>query len=129
MKPQTTVYIEAARVRKGRLGSDETNGFNGLFIFASPMDSAMALRVICSDGLGWEHVSVSTVRRTPTWEEMCWIKDVFWDAEECVTQFHPPKSKYVNCHKFCLHLWKPTGIDIPTPPEWMVGPIASAPAT
>lgn len=53
---------------------------------------------------------------------MCWVKDLFWDAEECVVQFHPPASQYINCHPHCLHLWKPIGGNVPTPPTWMIGP-------
>lgn len=67
----------------------------------------------------WEHVSVSG-RRTPSWDEMCFIKSLFWDDEECVVQYHPPKSDYVNMAKTCLHLWKYKG-DMPRPPKIMVG--------
>lgn len=66
-------------------------------------------------GQEWDHVSVSTKSRTPTWEEMCFIKDLFFDEEECVIQFHPPKSNYVNTHPHCLHLWRPVGVDVPMP--------------
>lgn len=34
--------------------------------------------VIWSQGGGWEHVSVCPANRTPTWEEMCQVKDIFW---------------------------------------------------
>ncbi|WP_456813633.1 MULTISPECIES: DUF7694 domain-containing protein [unclassified Bradyrhizobium] len=44
----------------------------------------------------WEHVAVSTPRRCPNWEEMCFVKDLFWNEEECVMQLHPPHSQYVN---------------------------------
>lgn len=80
---------------------------------------------IVSDGAGWEHVSVHIVsdgkQRTPSWAEMCKIKDFFWDDTETVVQFHPPKSEYVNNHKHCLHLWKPVGVDIPRPDPELVG--------
>lgn len=78
--------------------------------------------VIASWGMGWEHVSVSRQNRTPTWEEMCRVKDLFWDAEECVVQYHPPKSDYRNLHKYCLHLWKPLEVEIPRPPAFTVAP-------
>lgn len=77
---------------------------------------------IASDQEGWEHVSVSLRARCPTWDEMCFIKDVFWDDEETVVQFHPPKSEYVNHHKFCLHLWKQIDMAVVTPPSIFVGP-------
>lgn len=79
--------------------------------------------VIASDGGGWEHVSVTlaTAQRCPTWDEMCFIKSLFWDEEDCVVQFHPPKSEYVNCHPFCLHLWRKINHDMETPPSIYVG--------
>lgn len=69
---------------------------------------------------GWEHVSVSLPRRCPTWDEMCLIKDIFWDEEECVVQFHPPRSQYVDTHPYCLHLWKKIGETYETPPKEFV---------
>ena len=63
----------------------------------------------CKDGDPLEHVSVSLPRRCPTWEEMAMIKDIFWDDEETVIQFHPKKSEYVNVHQFCLHMWRKPG--------------------
>lgn len=56
---------------------------------------------------GWEHVSMELyARRLPTWEEMCYLKDIFWEDEEEVVQIHPKKSKYVNMTE-ALHLWRP----------------------
>lgn len=60
---------------------------------------------------GWEHVSVELyARRLPTWEEMCFVKDLFWDDEEEVVQIHPKKSQYVDMTE-ALHLWRPIGGD------------------
>lgn len=75
-------------------------------------------------GPPWEHVSVSVPRkhRCPTWEEMCWVKDLVWEPEECVVQFHPPASEYRNFHPYCLHLWKPAGVEVPRPPAVTVAP-------
>lgn len=79
---------------------------------------------IASDGGGWEHVSVSPCsqkRKTcPTWEEMSVIKDLFFEDEETVVQYHPPKSEYVNNYPYCLHLWKPLGKEMPRPPKEFV---------
>lgn len=68
--------------------------------------------VIASIDNEWEHVSVSLNNRCATWKEMCFVKDMFWEDEECVIQFHPPKSKYVNIDPYCLHMWKPVGRDL-----------------
>jgi len=53
----------------------------------------------------------------PNWREMCFIKDLFWDEEDVVIQYHPKKSEYVNLHNNYLHLWRPIGVEIPTPKE------------
>jgi hypothetical protein len=84
------------------------------------------LRVIASTGdadrdIPWEHVSVSLSNRCPNWPEMCFIKGLFWDAEETVMQLHPPQSKWINNHLYCLHLWRPVNARIPLPPEIAVG--------
>jgi len=79
------------------------------------------LTVIFSDGEGWEHVSVSTPGRCPNWDEMCFVKRLFWAADDVVMQLHPADSTYVNNHPHCLHLWRPQGVEIPQPPLWMVG--------
>lgn len=42
-------------------------------------------------------------------------KDLFWEANECVIQYHPPQNIYINAHPYTLHLWKPQGIDLPMP--------------
>lgn len=94
------------------------------------------IHVIASDGkdsdgsyiFPWEHVSAhvscevykQVMERCPTWEEMCYIKDLFWDAEDTVMQLHPPKSMYVNKHPHVLHLWRPVSVKIPLPPQIMV---------
>lgn len=107
------------RVRTG-FGSDESHGNNGAF-FIPCRRQGVPLKVICSDGEGWEHVSVSYPDRCPTWEEMSFVKSLFWSDDDCVIQFHPPKAEHVNNHSFCLHLWRPTGFNIPTPLSAMVG--------
>ena len=103
----------------------------GLFIVPSPDKSRVTradLYVIASpgmDGIEWEHVSARVVKQygknfrnfTPTWDEMCFIKGLFWGDEDCVVQFHPPKSDYVNVHENVLHLYRPTAADMPRPPK------------
>ena len=64
------------------------------------------LHVIASDWGKWQHVSVSLENRTPVWDEMCHIKNLFFDEEETCVQFHPRKSEYVNLAENCLHMWK-----------------------
>lgn len=77
-------------------------------------------KVVFSWGRGWKHVSVSYSNRCPTWEEMCRVKDIFWYDNECVVQFHPPKSEYVNNHPYCLHLWRKRDGNFELPPKEFV---------
>ena len=62
-----------------------------------------------ADEDGWEHVSVSPFDHSilPSWDDMCRLKDIFFDEEEMALQFHPRKSQYVNKMENCLHLWRP----------------------
>jgi hypothetical protein len=108
---------EENRITAGKIKSRREDGNNGAFLIHLNRKSAF---VIASDGLGWEHVSVSFPDRMPTWKDMCEVKAIFWDKEDCVVQFHPPNSKYVDIHPFCLHLWRPVNGGIPTPETWMV---------
>ena len=79
--------------------------------------------VVWSFGGGWEHVSVAPYKRniTPSWDDMCMLKDIFFNDEECVVQYHPPKSEYINNMQNCLHLWRPINVEMPMPPSIMVG--------
>lgn len=108
------------------LGSDSSYGNNGFFIIPHHRITDYEYRVQVSDG-EWEHVSITVAphnkkaTRCPTWEEMCYIKELFWEPEDVVIQFHPKKSEYINMHPFCLHLWRSIDQVIPTPPSIMVG--------
>lgn len=63
---------------------------------------------------GWEHVSVSPYNgKMPTWDDMCEIKDLFWNDDEAVIQIHPKKSEYVNIVDNCLHLWRNKEMELP----------------
>lgn len=104
------------RVKKGPYGSTDDAGNNGAFEI--PHHGRRKFYVIAGDGGMWEHVSVSFpgFNHTPTWNDMCHIKDLFWDEEDCVIQYHPPASMCVNDHPHCLHLWRPVGGGVPLPP-------------
>ena len=126
---------EEARVTDGPMASNYTYGCNGAFTLVSP-EPGWQLLIIASDGTdseeipeanGWEHVSVHCANakgksRTPSWREMCYVKDLFWDAEDVVMQLHPRRSVYVNLHPNTLHLWRSRTQPIPEPPAILVGP-------
>ena len=110
--------------RNSVMQSDVNDPF-GLFEIPGRNGCGRRLRVIACDGdeTGWEHVSVSlpdSPTRCPSWDEMCVIKGLFWEEEECVVQFHPPKKEYVNNHAGCLHLWRHVN-GFPQPPSILVG--------
>jgi len=116
------------------MGSDDSYGNNGAFVISVkvPKNSRhnrnpRQLWCLASDGMGWAHVSVHSFDEnthksyTPTWDEMCLVKDLFWDSEDVVMQLHPAKFEYVNNHENVLHLWRPVGVSIPNPPSILVG--------
>lgn len=81
--------------------------------------------VFSSNSKGWEHVSVSKIckgrkRKLPSWEEMCMIKDLFFEPEELVVQYHPKSSEYINFNPGVLHLWKKQDVEFPNPPMELV---------
>lgn len=92
----------------------------GVFAFKSPKDGRV-LRVIASDQNGWDHVSVSKPSKTPTWEEMEWIKRMFFKPDEVCMQLHVQESEHISYHDHCLHIWRPHHAYVPLPPSWMVG--------
>jgi hypothetical protein len=110
---------ENYRVQDGQMASDSRFGNNGAFVLK--LATAQVVYAIASDQFGWEHVSVSRRDRCPTWFEMCQVKDLFWDGDDCVVQYHPPESEYVNNHPYCLHLWRKIDEPFPLPPRIMVG--------
>ena len=77
----------------------------------------VVLCLFSDDEEGWEHVSVSPKgskyerdQPTPTWDEMCQIKRIFWDSEEMAVQIHPEESDYlhgIGGDTNILHLWRP----------------------
>lgn len=123
---------ETERFREPMTGTpyeSRTGDQFGAFYVKAP--GGVRLKVIVGDGedwqaIGlpgepWEHVSVSAAVRCPTWEEMCFVKRLFFRSDECVVQFHPPESEYVNLHEYCLHLWHCPTIRFPMPPHECVG--------
>lgn len=123
--------IEKYRWNDERFQEQKVGDKCGLWLIPSQY-SRFFLSVISDDGIktGWEHVSFKLVRksrkrlmvveRTPTWSEVCEVKDIFWQEDECVMQIHPPKQFYVNTHPYVLHLWKPLHENIPQPHWSMV---------
>lgn len=112
--------LELHRIRDGYYQSEPGEPY-GAFRVRGP--AGRELLIMADDGAqtGWDHVSVSTKTHTPNWREMCFVKSLFWLPEDCVVQFHPPASTYVNNMANCLHLWRWRKGEFPTPPAILVG--------
>jgi hypothetical protein len=126
MRDHPTDIMELGRLVKGEYRTPANSSCQGAFIVEVPSGKAV-LRIIACDGIdkeseGFEHVSVSLRDRTPTWEEMAWVKDQFWMPEEVCFQLHPAHSEYVSCHPHCLHIWRHRIFTLPLPSTKLVGP-------
>jgi len=75
--------------------------------------------------LGWDRVIVQLVARNakehqhptpPTWADMCYIKDIFFNESETVVQYHASSDAHLNIHANVLHLWRLQDGCFPTPP-------------
>lgn len=100
-------------------GTKEGDQF-GLFRIIIAGRRSLKVMAVDSEETGWEHVSVSLLdepRKCPSWDEMCLVKNSFWDAQDCVIQFHPPQKDYVNQHVGVLHLWRCVNTEFPMPPK------------
>lgn len=129
------------RVTEGPMASSPDDGNQGQFVI--PRDDKTLLIIIAAGQIpddaelkelqdGWEHVSVHARdkhikrgrrewhARTPTWEEMCIVKDLIFGSDELVVQYHPKKEDYVNIHPHVLHLWHSKNHTIPMPPKELV---------
>lgn len=129
---------EQYRMKDGPLSSDKSMGNSGCFqipfptkfkslhrkLVGSSAKKDTCYTVISCDQGGWEHVSVSLSTRCLTWDEMCYIKSLFWSGDEAVMQLHVPVSEHINNHPYTLHLWRPLESEIPLPPSIYVGVMA-----
>lgn len=117
---KTDTRLERYLFDHPRLGLGDCR--NGCFMVPCE-ETGATLFVIVSDGMGWDHVSVSVKdeERCPTWEEMCFIKGLWFEPSEVVIQYHPDERDYINLHEYCLHLWRPQKRKLPTPPRTLVG--------
>ena len=120
MKSINKLYDELSSRKDFEIIRKGFDGGKGIFT----KGSQKGMTVIWSYAGGWEHVSIDGKNRMPTWEEMCQLKDMFFDDTECCVEYHPPKSEYVNNVKYCLHIWKPIekySGKLPIPPSIFVG--------
>lgn len=112
-------HLEKNRVKHPVLAFNP-GGKNGYFIIRYKEQSV--LNCMASDGFNWDHVSVTVngEKRCPSWEEMVFVKSLFFDFNETAVQFHPRDDEYINIHPYCLHLWRYQKENYQLPPHYMI---------
>lgn len=111
-------HLNHYRVAHPAYGFDLGDAKNGYFEIEH---EGNLFRAIASDGEGWDHVSISLPDRCPTWAEMEYFRERFFEDHETVMQLSVPRADHINRSPTCLHLWRPQNDSIPRPPGWMVG--------
>jgi hypothetical protein len=94
------------RIRHGRYASDDSYDSNGYFLI--PFKSEYLLCLI-SDSGGWDHVNISLPHRTPNWDEIEHVRDMFFDAADTVVIFSPPRLFPFTSNPYHIHLWRKQG--------------------
>jgi hypothetical protein len=111
---------------------DSERAYGGAFLVPAPgklgsFTKLSYLRVIAVSGQGqplayrWDHVSVSLSSRCPTWDEMDYIKRLFFHPDEVCFQLHVGAKEHISNHPHCLHIWRPLDFAIPLPPADTIG--------
>jgi len=72
-------------------------------------------------GLRFDHVSVSLSHRCPTWDEMDYVRKLFFKPEEICFQLHMPPAENISLHPYCLHIWRAIDAALPLPDPYLVG--------
>lgn len=115
MRNYPIVKAERYRVADPLVPPEDVPKLGRCGAFFIPYGQGVQLAVVVGDGGGWDHVSVHARQngghRTPSWEEMSFIKNLFFKDEEAAVQYHPAKADYVNEHPSVLHLWRPQTVE------------------
>jgi hypothetical protein len=118
--------VEDGRVVVGKMATKPGDRY-GAFRLRYPEGTRVWLTVIVggeeaweAEGMpppAWEHLSASCQNRCPDWVEICWLKSLFFEDDECCVQYHPARADYINNHNFVLHVWRLVGQPFPMPPK------------
>lgn len=89
------------------------------------------LRVIVTtapfeDGREWMHISVSRRDRTPSYEDLKFVKMTFAEKRWGYQVFPPPDDN-ISIHATCLHIWVPLTGSLPLPGLRRTGDDMNAP--
>jgi hypothetical protein len=109
------------------LSTTKLAGNNGTFVIPHYRIPGYTMIVQATDVNDWEHIYVQVVGRRhknkatryPTYEEMKWIKELFWGKDDLVLQYFAKDWDYTNASidPYVLHLWRPKTLPIPKPVE------------
>src|SRR5687768_535146 len=75
-----------------RLVSDATSANDGFFTFpmiGKKMSHYFLVRATYAEGWRMVAINIPSEGRSPTWEEMNYIKSHFFEADDIVAMFHP----------------------------------------
>jgi len=75
-------------------------------------DISLIVSVETHQGKQWAHVSIASMNdRSPTWSHLVEAKNLVLGEEALAIQILPPKSKHVNFHPTCFHIFSPIGFN------------------
>ena len=111
---------EILKIRNLQILRSGEDGFHALW--TDPI-TQYRYSIIMSWGGGWEHFSINPIskNKTPEWDFMCKMKEMFFKDDEACVEYHPRKQDYVNNMPHCLHIWRPIKEKLPCPPDIFVG--------
>ena len=111
---------EIKQITNLKIIQEAEDGF--LAIWTNPIDRKQ-YSIILSWGGGWEHLSVNPIsqNKTPSWDFMCQLKEMFFRDDEACVEYHPARKDYISQLDHCLHIWKPLREKLPVPPSIFVG--------
>lgn len=112
---------EKWRVTNGIWATTAAAGNNGAFVIPYPFVSSPTLTVVASDKSGWEYVSIKRTSsdRTPTMQEIEFVKNAFWGRDDVVMQLYPPApAPEDRSWPAVVYLWRPKRKKIPLPPVY-----------
>jgi len=92
-----------------RLVRHEPDGFGEQKHFVTETGLSVIVGTEVHDGRPWLHVSLARRDRLPAWADVVLAKEVFVGIEANAIMPFPPRSEWVNKHRYCLHLWAPMG--------------------
>ena len=78
MRPLSLLEMYRRRDLERRHYGVEGDDFGGMFLI-NDRKLKNVLKVVASNGMGWDHVSVSLPHRCPTWEEMEHVKRLYYE--------------------------------------------------